>query len=405
MLYVYKASNKEGAVTEGEMEAAHKGIIMEHLVRKGLIPIMVDEKLSTGRKSGIFDLALFERVSTLDVITITRNLSATIKAGLSLVEALDILITDATKNAVKRILLQARANTENGKPLSVTFSGYPRVFPPVFVGLLKAGELSGKMDETLAELSRYLSREYGLKHKVKGALAYPAILLVGSFLVIGLLLIFVLPRLAKTFSQSGVELPFLTRMLIGTSNAITSHIALFSIFIIASVLFFSYMRRTIWGRRALLRAAFHIPIASDMVRKVALVRFARTLGTLINSGMSITEALELVASAVGNSVYGEIILSARDQIIKGIPLSQTLAEHPNHFPRFLTSLIGVGEKTGTLEHILITFADFMDEEVDNTVKNLTTVLEPALLLFMGLFIGVIAVSILLPIYQLVGKFV
>lgn len=405
MLYIYKASSKDGSITEGEMDAPHKGIVMEHLARKGLIPVLIEEKLFAQKKGGLLDLAIFDRVSGIDVITITRNLAATIKAGLSLVEALEILIADATKVSVRRILTEARSNTENGKPLSVTFNNYPRTFPPVFIGLLKAGELSGKMDETLSELSRYLSREYALKRKVKGALTYPIILLIGSFLVIGLLLVFVLPRLAKTFAQSGVDLPFLTKVLMAISTGLTSHAFLSLFIIVALVSSFLYARKTPWGRRALLRVAFHTPIIKDMVVKVALVRFARTLGTLISSGMSITEALELVASAVGNPAYGEIIRSANEHMTKGTSLSQTLADYPSHFPRFITSLIGVGEKTGTLEHILITIADFLDEEVDNTVKNLTNVLEPVLLLFMGLFIGVIAVSILLPIYQLVGKFV
>lgn len=405
MLYVYKASNADGLITEGEMEAAHAGVVMDHLSRKGLIPVMVEEKTVAAKKKGLMSLSLFERVGEIDVITITRNLGATIKAGLSIVEALDILVADATKNAVRRVLTDTRSNVENGKPLSMTFANYPRVFPPVFIGLLKAGELSGKMDETLSELARYLSREYGLKRKIKGALAYPIILLIGSLLVIGLLFMFVLPRLANTFSQSGIELPFMTRVLVGASNAISSHIVLVLGLIIGIVLFFFYARKTPWGRRGLLKIAFHLPVFGEMVRKVALVRFARTLGTLLSSGMPITDSLDLVASAVGNPAYSAIIKSANESVAKGVAISETLVKYPDHFPRFLTSLIAVGEKTGTLEQILITFAEFMDEEVDNTVKNLTNVLEPVLLLFMGLFIGVIAVSILLPIYQLVGKFV
>ncbi len=405
MLYVYKASTADGVISEGEMDAPHAGVVMDHLSRKGLIPVMVEEKSVAAKKKGMLAISLFERVAEIDVITITRNLGATIKAGLSIVEALDILIADATKGAVRKVLVDARQNVENGKPLSMTFANYPRAFPPVFIGLLKAGELSGKMDETLAELSRYLSREYGLRRKVKGALTYPAILLVGSLLVIGLLFMFVLPRLAKTFSQSGIELPFMTRVLVGASDAISSNIVLVLSLLVGLVVFLLYARKTPWGRDALLTFAFHLPIFGEMVRKVALVRFTRTLGTLLSSGMPITDSLELVASAVGNPAYGTIIRKANESITKGVALSKTLIEYPDYFPRFLTSLIGVGEKTGTLEQILATFADFMDEEVDNTVKNLTNVLEPVLLLFMGLFIGVIAVSILLPIYQLVGKFV
>lgn len=405
MLYVYKASNVDGVITEGEMDVAHAGVVMDHLSRKGLIPVMVEEKSVATKKKRLLDFSLFERVAEVDVITITRNLGATIKAGLSIIEALDILIADSTKGAVRKVLIDARTNVENGKPLSMTFANYPRIFPSVFVGLLKAGELSGKMDETLADLSRYLSREYGLKKKVKGALMYPMILLIGSFLVIGLLFMFVLPRLAKTFSQSGIELPTLTRILVGASNAISSHVVLVLALIVGSVMFFLYMRKTVWGRNWLLKIAFHIPVVGEMVRKVALVRFARTLGTLLSSGMPITDSLELVASAVGNPSYGAIIRSANESIARGVSLSETFVKYPDHFPRFLTSLISVGEKTGTLEQILSTFAEFMDEEVDNTVKNLTNVLEPVLLLFMGLFVGVIAVSILLPIYQLVGKFV
>ena len=350
-------------------------------------------------------MTFFETIKPIDRIFLVRNLSTTIKAGLNILEALDIMIADAAKNVMKKILNQAKFNLQKGQPLSATFIQYKKHFPSVFVGMIKAGEASGRLDESFDKLNVYLTKEYNLTKKIKSALAYPVILLVASMGVVSMLLFFVLPRLAKSFQMSKVELPFITRLVIGISNIFTYSIILDLAVISLVVWFFIYFRKTALGKKVFLTVLLKIPVARDLIKKVALVRFARTLGGLISSGITIVEALNLSAETVGNEFYKKIILDSVEQIKSGIPLSKTLSNHHNLFPKLLINMMTVGERTGTLEHVLLTFSDFYEEEMDNTIKDLTTFLEPVLLLFMGLIVGTIALSILLPIYQLVGKFI
>ncbi|TSC51865.1 MAG: type IV pilus assembly protein PilC [Parcubacteria group bacterium LiPW_41] len=405
-IWKYEATTKRGTQKLGEYDAPTKADVVLFLEKKGYIPvkIMGDESNEKNTKRNLNSITLFERVTTLDKILLVRNLGATVRAGLDLVESLNILISDTTKKLMKEILVRAKTNLENGRNLSDTFQSYPKIFPPIFVGLLRAGEASGKLDETLSELNRHMAREYNLVRRVRGALAYPVLLLSASLGVVFLLLVFVLPRLMKTLTQGGAQIPVITRILLDISSVLAWS-PILDIAIIAGIIwFFVVFRKTDIGRRSITRFAFKVPVLRELLRKIALVRFTRTLASLINAGMPIIESLHLAARSVGNIMYEKAIEKVIEEIKNGIPFSESLAKHPDLFPRFLTSLIVVGEKTGTLEHILTTFADFYDEEVDNALKEMTTLLEPLLLLFMGLVIGVIALSILLPIYQLVGKF-
>ena len=268
----------------------------------------------------------------------------------------------------------------------------------------KIGEAPGKLDESLEQLGAQITKDYNLTRKVKSALAYPVLLLVASSAAVILLLGFVLPRLANTFRQSGVELPLLTRVFIKIGEMITYSWALDAFIITLLFYFFVHFRKTKLGQKLVNYIVFRIPVIRDLVKKAALIRFTRSLGNLIQSGIVITEDLTLAADSVGNERYKKAILHAREQLINGVSFSKTFEATPELFPRFLTSLMVVGERTGTLENILKVFADFYEEDLDSTLKDLSTFLEPILLLMMGLVIGAIAFSILLPIYQLVGKF-
>lgn len=405
MQYHYEASDSAGVITRGEFEAASKEAAIEHLVKRNLIPLKLEQKgLAAGGSRINLKASLFEKITPLDRILFVRNLSATLKAGLNIIEALDILIVDAKKNMVKEFLIKAKLNLQSGHPLSATFYSQKKFFPPIFVGMLRTGEASGNLDKTLNELSRYLTREYNLKRRIGSALAYPVVLLTASIAVILLLMIFVLPRLTKTFRQSGADFPLITKIFLKGSEIISYSPILDLIVFIGLVSFFVYFKKTPLGQRLFLKLFFRIPVTRELIKKVALVRFTRTLGSLVASGTSIIESLELAADAVSNDVYKKAILKVVKQVKSGVPFSRALEGYPDLFPHFLTSLVVVGERTGTMDYILKTFADFYDDEFGHTLKNFTTFLEPVLLLFMGIVIGAVALSILLPIYQLVGKF-
>ncbi|MDP3901977.1 MAG: type II secretion system F family protein, partial [bacterium] len=373
------------------------------LEAKGMSPILIEKEGDVKGSPGL-SMSLFERVKPIDLIMISRNLSIMIKAGISITESLDILINDSEKRIIKKILGEAKFNIQKGQPLSATFSYYKKYFPPVFVGLIKAGEVSGNLSESFAELAKYMSREYSLKRKIRSALAYPAILMTGSTGIITLLLVFVLPRLAKSFAASNVELPMITKIFMGISLVLSKSILADLLIFIFFVWLFFYFRKTDFGRKIFYGISLRIPVIKDLVKKSALIRLSRTLGGLIGSGLVIMEALELTAEAVGNSLYKKALLKAIGKIKSGIPLSKALGGYNNLFPHIFVNMLAVSEQTGSMESVLKTFSDFYDEEIDNTLKDMTTMIEPIMLLIMGLIIGAIALSVLLPVYQLVGKF-
>ncbi len=402
--FIYEAYSKDGAVVRGEYDGVDREEIVGYLTRRDLTPISVEELRTRGQGRGILAFSFFESLSSVDIMFLVRNLSTTVKAGLSIVEALDILIADTEKNILKKVLQEAQAMIKNGLPLSRGFEAYANSFPPIFLGMLKAGEMSGQLDKTLVELGKYLSKEYALKSKVKSALMYPAILLTAASGVVVLLLIFVLPRLTKAFAASGVELPFITKFFLGISSVLTFSFTLDIVLLVGLVFFFIYFRKTRIGKKFLFWTLARIPVAGDLIKKVALVRFARTFGNLINGGLSAVESLELSSQSIGNIVYTHAIDGTIIDVKNGMPISESLRKYPELFPRLLVSLITVGERTGSLSEILLTFADFYEEEVDNKLKDMTVVLEPILLLIMGAVVGAIVLSIILPIYQLVGNF-
>ncbi len=403
--FIYEAYSREGGIVHGEYEGAKREEVVEYLTKHEMTPVSIEELYARGKGGGILSISLFESLTPVDVMFLVRNLATTVKAGLSIVESLDILIADSEKKIMKKVLQEAQATIKNGQTLSKGFEAYASSFPPIFLGMLKAGEMSGRLDKTLIELGKYLSKEYSLRSKVKSALMYPAILLTASLGVVSLLLIFVLPKLTKAFAASGVELPWITKFFLGVSRVLTWSFTLDIVLLVVFVWFFIYFRTTRIGKKLLFWALSRIPVAGELIKKVALVRFARTFGNLMDSGLSAVESLELSSQSIGNIAYTRAIEGTIIDIKNGVPISEALRKYPDLFPRLLVSLITVGERTGSLSEILLTFADFYEEEVDNKLKDLTAVLEPILLLIMGALVGAIALSIILPIYQLVGNFV
>jgi Type II secretory pathway, component PulF len=401
MRYYYEATDQKGELTTGEYDADKEVDVSEYLQKRKLIPVMIRPQTKSALSR---DFALFENITPMDRITLVRNLAATTKAGLSIIESLDILAKDATKPLYKKILIQTRNNIQNGQPLWQSFQNYKQYFPPFFIGMVRAAESSGKLDTTLDELTQYLNREYSLVKRVKSAMAYPLILLVASFVVTFVLLGFVMPAMEKTFERAHIVLPIYTRVMLAIGHAVSFNFILDAFIIALVAVGIVAIRRSPAAQAMLTRIYFKIPILSDVLKKIVLVKFSRTMGSLLSSGALITDALHLAADSVGNEIYKRAILKVAVDVGRGVALSKALSSHDKLFPNFLLSLVLVGEKTGTLEKILKTFADFYDEEVDYNLRTLTTFMEPALLLVMGLIIGTIAISIILPIYQYVGSF-
>lgn len=403
MIYIYEASNKDGAIKRGELDALNKIEAYRYLEGQDLIPIKIWEK---GEVRGLSSLkkSIFDRITVLDRILLVRNLATTIRAGLGIIEGLDILIVDTKKAAVKSFLTEAKHDLESGWQLSQIFEAHKKDFPSVFTGMIKAGEASGKLEKVLNELSQDLLRDYNLKKKIKNALIYPIILIITAIFVVTIFIFFVLPKFSKVFLRSDViKLPFITRFFLGVSDTIAGHPFIYFGLIIVIIVSFLYSRRTSWGRKLMFEFVFKVPLARDLIKKVVILRFTRALKSLISSGVPIVESVKLSAQSTGNEFYEKMIIESSKGIEKGISFSKALKKYPDYFPYFLTSLMAIGEQTGTLEKILNDFSEFYDQEVDSALKDLITILEPLLLLFIGLVVGIVAASVLMPIYQLIGS--
>lgn len=402
-IFLYTALDTKGLTHQGEVQAYDRRTALEMVVKQGLMIIALKEKGSI-KRTLVSRFNVFSRVSALDRILLTRHLSSIIHAGVPLGEAIDILIFNNQKRSLLRnILEEAKKDLQEGHPLSSVFAAYPEHFPVVFVGLIRAGEVSGTLEETLKNLGDQLLRDYELVRKVRSAMIYPLILLGASIGIIILILTFVLPRLATSFGQSNIHLPLLTRFIVAISTVLSSNKILTIVTSIAFFGFWAWFLRKPNGKRFIFVMVSHLPIAKDLFQRLALARFARTLKNLIKSGVSVMEALEIVSISIGNEAYRKEFLQMREELRKGISFADVFRKREEFFPRLVGSLITVGERTGSLENSLETIADFYDEEVDRTLRTLVTLLEPLLLLVMGLIVGGIAVSVLLPIYQLIGQ--
>lgn len=401
-IYLYEAIDEKGVLYKTEMQATSREEVVEFLVRQKLTPISVHEKGRIERERLVIFTEIFQTIRPLDKILLAKHLSAILKAGMSLREALEIMIADAENPMMKKILIDAKNNLEKGQPLSGVFAAYPKYFSDIFVGMVKAGETSGTLDTSLDQLSTQMLRDYDLLRKTKGAMIYPAILLAGSITLIIFLLTFVLPKLASAFARSGFELPLVTRIFMALGNIFSKSPALtFGIFI-SIIVFLIYFRGTVKGKRFFANLFWKMPILKNLMKKLALVRFTRTLQNLLSAGTNIMEALDITARSISNEKYKAFILSAKEELKRGAGITDVFRKDPELFPGILTNMLGVGERTGTLENVLKTMSDFYDEEVDRTLKNLVALMEPAMLLVMGVVVGGLALSILIPIYQMVG---
>lgn len=372
------------------------------IATKGLRPITLKaQKGMVIKVRGVFG----KSISIGDKIFLARYLALMLRAGTDLLRAVDILVADFTKPAMKAFLFDVRETLEKGQPFHSAFLRYPQFFPSVFVNLVKAGEASGNLEGVFQRLSVDLEHEQELKNKIKAAAMYPAILFSVSLLFLILLVLFALPRIAKVFSGSGVKPPAFSKIVFAVGIFLGDHLflALGTLTVIAAGgwLFFF---RSLAGRRFLYRLAFRIPAIGTLLKKIALQRFAATFGSLLRAGLPILNALEITADAVGSDeVKTSLFRISREGISRGLTIGEAFRREPI-FPNVFVNLIAISEKAGHIEDILETLANFYEVEIESSVKSLTSFLEPVLLLLMGVIVGAIALAVIVPVYQFVGEF-
>ena len=402
MQFSYEATRKDGKTEKGTRDAENAEEVGLWLQAKALQPVSIVAGKSAKKKSAL-SISIGSSFTIADQIFFLKHLSTMLAAGLHLAESIDILHEEATRPFLKKLLREAKENIERGLPLSALLKAHPKQFSPVFIGVIEAGEASGTLEKSLEQLLVQVTKDHELMRKVKSAMAYPAILLFASLTIVTALVTLVLPRLQKMFQSLNVPLPAITRALLFVSNVLTAYPLLtVSIVVILVVLFITAVT-TPRGKRFLGLFSLRVPILRVLVKRIVIARMLRILGTLLESGLSITDAVKLAAVSAGNSAYQIVLEKSVGDIERGIGLSSSLEQYPQLFPRLVTSMMAIGERTGSLTNLLGNMASFYEEETDQALKSALGALEPILLAFMGLVVGGVAISILLPIYKIVGS--
>lgn len=399
-LFKYTVTNKEGLIESKEVESPSREDLIKFLTAKGFTIIGIRQIHEFFAPSQI---AFFARVSIADKITLTSNLATMVKTGVPLAEAIQTIAEDSSNSQLKKILLEIQKDLENGQPLSQSIRKFPSVFGDIYTSLVRAGEASGKLDEALEAMEVQLRKDNEINAKIKSAMTYPIILLFGVFGVLILMFTFVLPRLVTLFEQTSLKLPFVTRIVLAITKILAARPLLTVIIFILLSIGIALILRVRTVKIGLNQILKNFPVFGELLKNIALTRFSRTLSSLLSSGINIVEALKITAEGVGFPDYRKSILGFSDSTAKGVSLSNAIRRRKELFPLMIASVISAGEKTGKMDELLQKLADFYQNAVDNTLKNLTSLVEPILLIFIGLIIGGIAVSIVLPIYQLIGS--
>ncbi|MFZ3136272.1 MAG: type II secretion system F family protein [Thermodesulfovibrionales bacterium] len=400
MATVFQWSGKttKGIIETGEMTAATKEEVIAQLRKRNITATIVTEKT---KKSLLGKLSFGSGVKDKDIVIFTRQFATMIDAGLPLVQALDILSTQVESKALSNALAQVKGDVESGATYADALKKHTRIFSELYVNMVAAGEAGGILDTILNRLAAYIEKAMKLKKKVKGAMVYPAVVSSIAVFVIAVIMIFVVPTFSKMFTTLGGTLPLPTLLVIKTSNFIAGIGGLLAAAaIVGFVVFIVQVRRTEKGKYTTDRILLKLPIFGPLLNKVAVAKFTRTLGTLVSSGVPILDGLEITAKTSGNKVIEYAIMDVRKGVVSGKTLAEPITK-AKVFPPMVTHMIAVGESTGALDAMLSKIADFYDDEVDAAVSNLTAMMEPILMVFLGGAVGFIVVAMYLPIFKLI----
>lgn len=401
MKYQYTASDSSGKILEGSMEAVSGSEVLVYLSSQGLRPISIKVlPAGGGRRLGLFGGG----ITITDQIFFTKYVSLMLSSGVSLLNILEILSADSEKPAMRLFLDEVRSDLGKGQPFWAAFQKYPGVFSAVFVNLVKAGEKSGNLDTIFGNLSKSLDRERNFRSKLVSAFVYPAFIIAVAVILIAFLVVFAIPRLANVFSGSGFKPPVFSRYVFATAAFLSENFLVIGpvalLALLGGIIFF---RSTKLGQSILGRLASILPIISGVMRRASLERFAETFSLLLKSGIPILDALKITSGVVSYPGMGAALRRVADEgLSKGLSLGAAFSRE-TVFPRVVANLIAISEKAGKTDEVLGTLANFYEGEVDIALKRLTSVIEPLLLLFVGGFVGLIALSVILPVYQLVGQ--
>ena len=397
-VYQWVGTNKKNETRKGEMEAANEAVVRSNLVRLRITPTKIKKKPKD----------LFENVSWLqpkvrekDIILFARQFSTMIDAGLPIIQCLEILHTQQNNKTFKRMIKEIKEKVESGATLAEALKQFPKHFDDLFVNMIAAGEAGGILDAILRRLAAYMEKAAKLKSQVKGAMTYPIVTLIIAVVVLAVILVFVIPVFEEMFADFGGELPVPTQIVVTASEIVKSKIVYIIIALIIFAFAFRKAYKTEKGQDIVDDLLLKIPVFGELLRKVAVAKFTRTMGTMLASGVAILETLGIVAKTAGNRTIEKAVYDVRSGIAEGRTMADPLQE-AGVFPAMVCQMISVGESTGALDAMLEKIADFYDEEVDQAVENMTSLIEPFMLVFLGTTIGGLVVAMYLPIFKMAG---
>ncbi len=405
MLYTFRAVDAAGKTLATEREAGSERELADTLRREGYLLLDAESaKTAASRRrfSNLFSIS-FGRISLVERMVFSRNLAVMIGSGLPLTRALEALAQQSSNRRFREIVLSIRQSVVGGKTFAEGLEPYRSIFGALFLSMIESGEISGNLERVLKILSRQMKRDHDLRSKVRGAMMYPAIVVVALILVGVVMMIYVVPTLTETFTDLGIELPITTRMVIGISHILLTYYYYVTAVVAVLVIGMYQWLKTERGKEMMSAIALRLPIFGPLVKKLNSARFARTLSSLITSGIPIIKSLEVTASILGNTKFKAALSGAAVSIQRGDPLSGILKQHGDLFPPMVTEMIQVGEETGTISKMLLRLALFYEEEVTNTTKNLSSIIEPVLMVVVGIIVGFFAVSMIQPIYSGLGS--
>ncbi len=398
--FAWEGKTRTGQVQKGEMEGPNQAAVSATLRRQGIMPSSIKER-GKGLDRDLKIPGMEPKVTTKDLVVFTRQFATMIDAGLPLVQCLDILGRQQDNKTFKKILVQVKEDVEAGSTFADALKKHPKAFDDLYINLVAAGEVGGILDTILNRLAAYIEKALKLKKQIKGAMTYPATVVGIAFVVIAVILVFVIPTFEQMFADFGGALPAPTQFVINLSNFVQDYILAIIGGIIFLIFAFKRIYRTQRGRAKIDDLALKLPIFGPLIRKAAVAKFTRTLGTMISSGVPILDGLDIVAKTAGNKTVEKAIYKVRQSISEGKTIAEPL-EQSGVFPPMVCQMIAVGEQSGAIDTMLNKIADFYDDEVDDAVSALTSMLEPLLMLFLGTTVGGLVIAMYLPIFKLAG---
>lgn len=398
MLFSYKAIDQAGAPQEGTIDAVSKDVAIISLQRRNLTISSIEEVPEGGGSIFSKNITLFEGVSTKDIVLLSRQISTLFAAQVSALRVFRLLASEAEKPLLQRTLTEVADDLQAGTSISKALAKHDKVFSAFYVNMVKAGEESGKLDDTFLYLADYLDRNYAILSKARNALIYPAFVIATFFIVMILMMTFVIPNIGSILTDAGQQIPVYTQVILDISNFFLSYGIFLLILVVVGGFFLSRYVRTPTGRAMLDRFVLALPYVGDLFRKLYLSRIADNLATMLASGISVVQATEITANVVDNKVYAEILADVSASVKGGGNMSDAFGRY-TEIPGIMTAMIRVGEETGELGSILKTLAHFYEREVNNSVDTLVDLIEPLMIVILGLGVGVLLASVLIPIYN------